>query len=279
MFVTVMMKSITAAAQRCFQPYTLALWSLVAVAAVIMGPFGTYSSMPLETRTVYWGLVCGLSVFVGDLVRQYVEAIARDQSEIWRDVLHVVGVTLVLSPIVFLLTAMLGRTIVAGTMRYWTVMLFVFLVTALVSSLRRIYVRHHSLSDLIADETGTMTLDALGMVEEMIEVPPPPKPSVRLYSRLPDGTQGEILHLSARDHFVDVELDGALISLRMRFADAVAEMDGVPGHVTHRSHWVSNAAIDGAERDNGKLVLRLTNGSKVPVSRTAKPKLEEVGVL
>jgi len=274
-----MVKSIAAAVQRSLHPTTLAMWSLVAVAAVFMGPFGTFSSMSWEMRAVYWGLICGLSVFVSALVREYVQQLVPATPD-WRvEVLHVLGVTLILTPVVFALTALLGQAIVSGSLRFWTVMIFVFLISTLVTALRRIYGQHHSLGFAITEEEDNAALTPLSIAVDPPESLPPLESRARLYERLPAGVTGVILHLSARDHFVDVELDGALVSLRMRFADAVAEMDGVSGHVTHRSHWVAVAAIDGTERDNGKLVLRLTNGSKVPVSRTAKPKLEEVGVL
>jgi len=248
------------------------------VAAVFMGPFGTFSSMSLETRALYWGLISGLSVFVSAWVRECVQHLAGQQPEWRRECLQVAGVTIILTPVVFGLTALLGRAIVSGSLRYWTVMLFVFLISTLITAMRRIYGRHQLVGAVVADNRE-QALDPLGLIVDAPEIEHPPQPAVRLYNRLPAGVTGEILHLSARDHFVDVELDGALVSLRMRFADAVAEMDGVSGHITHRSHWVAVAAIDGTERDNGKLVLRLTNGSKVPVSRTAKPKLEEVGVI
>ena len=69
------------------------------------------------------------------------------------------------------------------------------------------------------------------------------------------------------------------MTIRSRFYDAVAEMEPVQGHFTHRSHWVVDRAISGVERQGGKTALRLSNGDLVPVSRTYKPMLEQDGVV
>ena len=68
-------------------------------------------------------------------------------------------------------------------------------------------------------------------------------------------------------------------AIRLRFGDAIEEMDPVDGFCTHRSHWVARQAVSGAERERGKIFLRLENGDRVPVSRTYMPDLEEAGLL
>ena len=57
-------------------------------------------------------------------------------------------------------------------------------------------------------------------------------------------------------------------SLLMRFADAMAELDGVAGMQVHRSHWVAFAAVRGITRARGKTFLQLEDGRLVPVSRS-----------
>ena len=54
----------------------------------------------------------------------------------------------------------------------------------------------------------------------------------------------------------------------MRFADAVAELDGAGGLQVHRSYWVARRHVEGAARRDGRTTLRLTGGHEVPVSRT-----------
>ncbi len=110
--------------------------------------------------------------------------------------------------------------------------------------------------------------------DEVIEAPQP-----RLVSRLPDGFRGDILRLAVRDHYVDVVTTSGTFTIRSRFTDAIAEMEPISGHCTHRSHWVTDAAILEIQKNNGKTYLRLRNDDLVPVSRKYKPKLEEDGVI
>ncbi len=101
----------------------------------------------------------------------------------------------------------------------------------------------------------------------------------RLAKRLPETFQGHIYRLTVRDHAVDVVTSEGTFTIRSRFSDAIAEMESVPGHCTHRSHWVVDEAITGVERQSGKTYLRLKNGDLVPVSRKYKPMLEQDGVI
>lgn len=105
----------------------------------------------------------------------------------------------------------------------------------------------------------------------------PQKP--RLNARLPATFQGQIYRLSGRDHLVDVVTSEGTFTLRLRLSDAIAEMDPVPGHCTHRSHWVADAAIAGVGQADGRTYLRLRNDDLVPVSRKYKPMLKADGLI
>ena len=61
-------------------------------------------------------------------------------------------------------------------------------------------------------------------------------------------------------------------------ADAIRESSGVPGLQIHRSHWVAIAAVVGAHRSDGKVLLELSNGLRLPVSRGYLPAVEEAGL-
>ncbi|MCA0927755.1 LytTR family DNA-binding domain-containing protein [Ruegeria profundi] len=103
--------------------------------------------------------------------------------------------------------------------------------------------------------------------------------SPRLVKRLPGSFGGQIFRLTVRDHFVDVVTTEGTFTIRSRFSDAIAEMEPVSGHCTHRSHWVTDTAIDRVEKRGGKTFLRLKNNDLVPVSRKYKPQLEQDGLL
>ncbi|NDV02212.1 LytTR family DNA-binding domain-containing protein [Pseudoroseicyclus tamaricis] len=111
-------------------------------------------------------------------------------------------------------------------------------------------------------------------------VPQASSEAPRLLARLPGHEGGRVWRLSADDHYTQVLIDGREEErLLMRFSDAVAEMDCVEGLLVHRSHWVAREAIREARREGGKDVVVLRNGARLPVSRTYREGLEELGFL
>lgn len=101
----------------------------------------------------------------------------------------------------------------------------------------------------------------------------------RILERLPLKVRGAILALQAEDHYVRVHTDLGSHLLLMRFADAVAEVDGVEGLRVHRSWWVAKGAVRAARMEGRRAVLSLSNGIPVPVTRDAVPEIRRAGWL
>jgi DNA-binding LytR/AlgR family response regulator len=102
----------------------------------------------------------------------------------------------------------------------------------------------------------------------------------RLFARLGCVEGRRVLRLTVDDHYVIVGFaDGGEQRLLMRFADAVREMEGQDGFLTHRSHWVSADSVVRAWRSGGRDIVELVDGSTVPVSRTYRATLESRGLL
>jgi len=103
------------------------------------------------------------------------------------------------------------------------------------------------------------------------------KPAAALLARLPAPKRGELHHLRMQDHYIEVHTDKGMEMVLLRFRDALQEVEGVEGMQVHRSHWVARAALDGVERRDGRVTLRLVNGARVPVSRSFAPALRARG--
>ena len=69
------------------------------------------------------------------------------------------------------------------------------------------------------------------------------------------------------DHYVRVVTTQGRCTILMRFADAVAQL-GDRGLRVHRSYWVAYPHIRSWRRHNQRMLLHLTGGHLVPVSRT-----------
>ena len=90
----------------------------------------------------------------------------------------------------------------------------------------------------------------------------------KLLDRLPQRLRGDITYLSMQDHYVDVHTEKGSTLVLMRLADAIAEVEGVPGLQIHRSHWVALDAVAGSLRRDGRLFLRMSDETLLPVSRS-----------
>ena len=60
----------------------------------------------------------------------------------------------------------------------------------------------------------------------------------------------------------------------MRLSDAIAELDGLEGLQTHRSHWVVLEAAQALEKAGQKMNVVLKDGRRLPVSATYADRLK-----
>jgi hypothetical protein len=81
-----------------------------------------------------------------------------------------------------------------------------------------------------------------------------------------------ILALEAQDHYVRVHTVAGHALIRLRLRDAVA-LVGADGVQPHRSWWVARSAISSLRREHDRIVILLSTGQQVPVSRSARPLL------
>ena len=98
-----------------------------------------------------------------------------------------------------------------------------------------------------------------------------PGPATRLQARfldrLPPEVGRDVIYLKVSGHYITVVTTAGSGILLMRFADAVAELEGA-GMQVHRSFWVAFRHVTAVEQREGRTVVCLTGGEVVPVSRT-----------
>lgn len=267
------------------RPQVVVGWVMFTLAATIMGPFNTLVLMPDGRRLLYWGGIVGFALLLSHILATLIARV-EPNARSWRaDLMRIGGMVVLFSPMVYGWTLFMVPSRLVGPPSLLRIALFVGLIGTVLQVSKRIARgdpvlvtgESGSVPDLAQAEAPDEEPEAVPAAEP--EAASTSEPEPRLMRRLPDGTTGPVVRLSARDHFVDVVLPDEEHSLRMRFTDAIAEMDAVEGYCCHRSHWVARAAITEIERDSGRIYLRLSNGDKIPVSRTYKPGLEEAGIL
>lgn len=243
--------------QTMFSLPVLIIWTAGWVIGAVAGPFGTFETMQMLPRMLYWVAISGFSIVFGYLgfgIAIWQAGRSNLPRQAW---LGALLSTLLVAPVVWAVTALSELTGNGTNPGIWAVMFDTALLCSTVAVLRLLLQR------LLAGHAP----------KDQQQVCP------RLISRLPAPVRGPVLRLSAADHVVQVVTDNGSCDLRMRFSDAINEMDGITGCCTHRSHWVAEAAICGARREAGRWVIELRNGDTVPVSRKYQPDLEKAGLL
>ncbi|MEL6914124.1 MAG: LytTR family DNA-binding domain-containing protein [Pseudomonadota bacterium] len=241
----------------------MAVWVLSSAIAAYMGPFGTFLLLDLGDRVLLWTAIVGWGLFAIAVTMTVEETFLPWLSFRQREL----GRLLVSAPLII---AVLWPGVGAYfrpdpvPITFVQAMVACYLVGAIVTLAR-------------------MVMHAAFRTAEAADAPEPaarvPEEDPRLLRRLPKGTPGPILRLSGKGHYVEIVTPSKAHTVRMRLADAVEEMDGVEGYLTHRSHWVARRAVTGATRHGGKHYLISADAELIPVSKGKLPQLEEAGLL
>lgn len=222
----------------------------------LIGPFGNYLNGSAEVRIAYWVGVfwIGAAVFGGG-ARLGHAATARWDLPVW------------FAPA---LTALVCSAIMAAVSRNVAVQVWpnledlpaiqwFFQVLVLSAPLVAAHAfRQHRLSP----RPASVRTDEAGF-----------------WRMLPARLGREVLCLQMEDHYVRVHTQAGSELILMRLTDAVAAMGDRPGLQVHRSWWVARAAIESVEREGRNLRLKLLNGLKVPVARSAVARLKAEGLV
>lgn len=104
-------------------------------------------------------------------------------------------------------------------------------------------------------------------------------PNVPFLDRISDRIGRDLICLKMQDHYVRAQTKGGTHLVHMRFSDAIAELEDLPGFQPHRSWWVCADAISAVERHGNQHQLILLNGEVIPVARRRVAQLRRHGWL
>lgn len=225
------------------------------------GPFGTFDVLPALPRIAYWAGIIVLTYAAG-----YFTSVLADN--IWLAgggrsfVSRVVAMALPTSIVVTAIVAILNLATFGfeGFAPFRLLALYgqCLIVAIGIPTVGLLYERKEQ-------PTETPTI-----------VPPDGPPPV--LDRVPLPQRGKLLALVVEDHYVDIVTDRGKTLILMRLADAMRETGSVPGLQIHRSHWVARDAVVKAHRSEGKLLLELSNGMRLPVSRGFMDAVKQAGL-
>lgn len=116
------------------------------------------------------------------------------------------------------------------------------------------------------------------MPDGALSPPQAPSPHSAFLDRLPVEIGIDIVALEAQEHYTKVYTPLGSALVLYRFGDAVKDMASRRGIQVHRSFWVHTDAIETVDRSGRAYELTLNTGLKVPVSRSYKVKIDELGL-
>ena len=237
------------------RPTVLVLWGAGALIVGTAGPFGTFGTSTLPVRIGFWALVLAIAIPLALVLRKLVDDILDEIDPLLREMAYVAAYSFVLTAPLWVLVSAFFPDGGATQISFAAMLGFVALVISAVCVLRSL-----------------MTPPVAGPGDAQDKTPP-------ILARVDEDLRGDILALSARDHYVDLVTDKGRGAILMRFADAMNELGDLDGIRVHRSHWVAREAVVGTARRNGRLFVTLVSGEEVPVSRTYRPRAEQAGLL
>ena len=237
----------------------------VALLLGLVGPFGTYDGLRLPARLAYWAATAVATYLLGFGTVVFLQR------------LHLGG--RMPGPLLFGLYGALAG--VPVTLVVWAINVAAFdsgdrlPILPLGASIVAISALVSALVALFSHELHNAGQRAVPASAPVAKAPGRPK----IVDRLPAPQRGRLSHMSMQDHYVDVRTDRGGGLVLMRFADAIAEAGGVEGLQIHRSHWVALDMVAELVRLGGRPMVRMRDGTLLPISRGYLDAAREAGLV
>lgn len=250
---------------------TLSLAGLFTIGLVLalIGPFGTYESLPMPDRLGYWLLVAILNGVLADLVIRRTDAHLPDTLPLRRLVAPVSGAALAAIPATTVVAVANGLFGLGWPEHLPRLYGQVFLLLATISALVYTFQDLQELAQKPRREPEP---------DEDSATQPDDDPWLRFQKRLPEPLAGDLLCLEMHDHYLAVHTTEGKQLILCRMDDATRELEAL-GQRVHRSWWVAEAAVTGTRKQGQRLLLQLIDGRQVPVGKTYRGRLQDAGWL
>ncbi|WP_049974451.1 LytTR family DNA-binding domain-containing protein [Azospirillum sp. B4] len=256
---------------------------IVALALVLamFGPYGTFLSMDAVPRMAFW---CASAVGVAAMARTghaglRLWSIAAAWPAWQRRGVAALIASLPATLWIMLLFGLFTR-VPMGTLNFWRTWPQVAITTLVFAVI--LGRRDPSPPEAVAPAFTADPAAVVSMAAPLVEAPPAPAadPAAAFLARAcPRLSDARLLALEAEDHYLRIHTDRGSDLVLMRLRDAAAELGEERGMQVHRSFWVAREAVAEATVRGQAAQLRLTDGTLVPVSRTALPRLKAAGWL
>lgn len=241
-------------------------WIGLSLAAALLGPFGTYGALDLPRRMELWFPLVGAVALIGVLVRSLLRRLAWPTPGRRAALATAVTTALAASPLLAGVIGRVGPVPAPSAIEIAATIFFAMLALCAVAG------------PPVRAVTAAPPADTPPPLPGAAPPAPMPGDGPRLMRRLDPAIRAPLVSLSVRDHYVDVVTDAGRSTLLLRLSDAITECEGVEGLQIHRSHWVARRAARQLLRQGSRVVLETSDGSRLPVSRAQRARLEAWGL-
>lgn len=256
-----------------------------AAAAVLawLGALGT-GEAPLGVRLAYWAAVIMPGSFLGIGVSALVRSWGGLESRRWLEIaLVALLVSLPHSFIVIVVSALFfGVEMITPmlVLQFWLAVLLITLVLTAINYLANAdgQPRAPALQPAMALPDSAQPVPVQSAPPESAQPDGAPAIPPLLAEKLPVNLRSaRLLAIEAEDHYLRVHTDAGSNLVLMRMTDACALLEDAQGARVHRSWWVARAAVTSGGQRAGRMMLDLSSGLQVPVSRAMQQRLKGSG--
>jgi len=251
-------------------PYLRRLhWQLLtvlmfAVVLAVIGPFGTYNTLGLGARLIYFGLIGVLTWVLVMLLAAWFGIL--EPLDRWP-----VYARMTLVGLLAAVPSTAGVILVHGWLSWpipWRAYPNIYPDNAFFTVVIAVVI------GLAMEQRLRAQADA-----ERARVAERPEAGPDFFRRIPPALGHDLLALEMEDHYLRIHtaVGSDLVLLRLR--DALGELGPKRGRQVHRSWWVADGAVTSSERTGARTLLVLRNGLKVPVSKSFRDQAREMGWL
>jgi preprotein translocase subunit SecG len=236
-------------------PQAIGIMAVIGVLLGLAGPFGSFATLEVLPRVVYWLATVFLTYGFGFGISMLADALWGRGRPVWQRL------------VIMIVPAGLGATAIVAPLNLVT-------FGAAGFDWREVPILIGQCFAVAAGVVIVVLLTERRQAGVAVVSDGPPA----ILERVPLPRRGALLALVVEDHYVDIITDKGKTLVLMRLADAIRETSGVAGSQVHRSHWVAHAAVVRSHRADGKVLLELSNGMRLPVSRGYLPAARQAGL-
>lgn len=244
--------------------YRAVAWVLLSTLLAVIAPYDALMRYGFSGRLGYWACVNAMAILVGASLQEQMR-LRYPTGGLGAEVATALAQAAVIGPMVWLVNIHVFGFDVQGVAWLGQFTLIVLIVAICVALIR--YEMQRIRDFALADHGG--------MVASVLTQPPRPA----FLDRLETPLAGHVLMVSADDHYLEVVTTDGQGRVLMRFRDAMAELEALPGFRIHRSHWVARSHLRRVRQDGRRYMAELTCGLMLPVSQAYVEDLRRAGLM